>query len=252
MDIQMIKSEGKAAFKANYWRCVLVAFIMGLLGMGSSSAAGRNTSGITGTEDASGTQGLTEAIDALSPEQQSLFLAIIIGSAAVVIIVGVLLRIFLFNPIQVGAYRFFKTNIREGSARAGILTEGFGGYGRTFVTLFLRDLFIALWSLLFVIPGLVKSYSYMLVPYLIKDHPELSATETITRSKEMMNGHKWEAFVMTISFIGWFILGAVTFNLVNIFWTNPYLENARARFYLELSGEATGPVMQSYQENIYE
>lgn len=93
------------------------------------------------------------------------------------------------------------------------------------------------WSLLFCIPGIIKMYSYMLVPYLIKDNPELSATETITRSRELMNGHKWEAFVMDLSFIGWYLLGAISLGLVNTFWTNPYHESARARFYLELLGK---------------
>ncbi|MBR1628641.1 MAG: DUF975 family protein [Lachnospiraceae bacterium] len=85
-----------------------------------------------------------------------------------------------------------------------------------------------------VVPGIVKAYSYMLVPYLIKDNPELSATEIIARSRELMRGHKWEAFVMDLSFIGWFLLGVITGNLVNIFWTNPYHESARAVFYLNL------------------
>ena len=73
-----------------------------------------------------------------------------------------------------------------------------------------------------------------MVPYIIKDNPELSATEAITRSREMMNGHKMEAFLMDLSFIGWYILGGLTFDLVNIFWTQPYHQSARAKFYTEL------------------
>ena len=103
-----------------------------------------------------------------------------------------------------------------------------------FITLFLRDLFLVLWSLLFFIPGIVKSYSYRLVPYLLKDHPELSPTEVITRSRQMMNGHKWQAFVLDLSFLGWYLLGILTLGAVNVFWSNPYHDNTAAAFYLEL------------------
>ena len=73
-----------------------------------------------------------------------------------------------------------------------------------------------------------------MVPYIIKDNPELTATETITKSREMMNGNKWRAFLLDLSFIGWIILGAVTFGILFILWTCPYMQNANAALYLEL------------------
>ena len=91
--------------------------------------------------------------------------------------------------------------------------------------------------MLLFIPGIIKSYSYRLVPYIIKDNPELSATEAITRSRQLMDGHKLDAFLLDLSFIGWYILGFITANLVNIFWTMPYHYNANAEFYLDLLGE---------------
>ena len=233
MDIKSIKNEGKNAFKANYWRCVLVAFIMGLLVTGGAAASGR---GIGGTGEDANVQGLTDAVNSLTAAQQAAFAGIALGTIGVIVIISILLRVFLFNPLEFGGYRFFKKNLSNPGTGVGTMAEGFGNYGHTFMTLFLRDLFLCLWSILFVIPGIVKSYSYMLVPYLIKDNPELSATEAITRSREMMNGHKWEAFVLDLSFIGWFLLGAVTADLVNIFWTQPYHKSARARFYMERAG----------------
>ena len=92
-----------------------------------------------------------------------------------------------------GGYRFFRKNATDQNVGAGVITEGFGEYGHTFVTLLLRDIFLFLWTMLLVVPGIVKAYSYMLVPYLIKYNPELSATEIIARSRELMRGHKWEA-----------------------------------------------------------
>ena len=140
----------------------------------------------------------------------------------------------VFNPLQVGCFRFFYKNIEDPDTKLGIIKEGFGAYGHVFLTLLLRDLFLALWSMLFCIPGIIKMYSYRMVPYIIKDNPELSATEVITRSREMMNGNKGKAFLLDLSFWGWFLLGAVTMGLAFTFWAGPYYESANAALYLEL------------------
>ena len=118
---------------------------------------------------------------------------------------------------------------------------GFRNYGHTFITLFLRDLFIALWTFLFIIPGLVKSYSYRMVPYIIADHPELSARDTITMSREMMKGQKFDAFILDLSFIGWALLSAMTLGIVGIFWYTPYKYNTDAALYLTLKNNMEFP-----------
>jgi uncharacterized membrane protein len=123
-----------------------------------------------------------------------------------------------------------------GHADLGILASGFQRYGEIFLTMLLRDLFLVLWTCLFIIPGIIKSYSYRMVPYIIRDNPELSSTEAITRSRELMDGHKLNTFVYDLSFIGWYILGICTCGLVLIFWTNPYKYNSDATLYLRLSG----------------
>lgn len=233
MDIKMIKGDAKTAFKANYWRCVLVAFIMGLLTTGATTASGKNT--YTNSRETG--ENILNTFNSLSPHEQTVAAGIVFGTVAVILVISILLEIFVFNPLKVGGYRFFKKNIDDENTEVGTLKEGFGNYGHTFGTMFLKDLFLALWTMLFLIPGIIKGYSYMLVPYIIKDNPDLSATEVITRSRELMNGHKGEAFLMDLSFIGWYIVGALTLNLGNIFWTVPYHQSARARFYLELLPE---------------
>ncbi len=221
-----IKAKGKEAFKANYWRCVLVAFILSLF-VGGGTAAGNGSNDTSEIQEQLATISLTD-------NQLTALLAILAGGLAIAFIIGLLIRIFLTNPIQVGCYRFFKKNVETNDAEIGTIKEGFGDYGHIFITLFLRDLFIALWTCLLVIPGLIKCYSYRMVPYIIKDNPELTATETITKSREMMNGNKWRAFLLDLSFIGWIILGAVTFGILFILWTCPYMQNANAALYLEL------------------
>ena len=97
--------------------------------------------------------------------------------------------------------------------------------------MFLRNLFVALWSLLLVIPGIIKLYSYRLVPYILKEHPEISGTQVITISRQMMNGHKWNTFVLDLSFIGWMLLSALTFGILHLFYVGPYMQATDAELY---------------------
>lgn len=86
----------------------------------------------------------------------------------------------------------------------------------------LRDVFIFLWSLLFLIPGVIKHYSYRMVPYILADDPEIGAMDAITLSRQMMDGHKWNTFVLDLSFLGWDLLSALTLGLLGVFYVNPY------------------------------
>ncbi|QFJ55134.1 DUF975 family protein [Pseudobutyrivibrio xylanivorans] len=224
-----IKNQGKVAFRANYWRCVLVAFILSILTAGSASSSANNNSGDTSS--------VTNAFEALTAPEQLALGGLFLGVFSVAFIIGILIHIFLRNPLQVGCYRFFKANVQQPGAELGILKEGFSDFGHIFVTLLLRDIFLFLWFCLFLIPGIIKCYSYRMVPYIIKDNPELSATEVITKSREMMNGNKWRAFLLDLSFIGWIILGVITVGLVYVLWTAPYMSSTDAALYLELSKE---------------
>ena len=97
----------------------------------------------------------------------------------------------------------------------------------------LTSIFIILWSFLFIIPGIIASISYSLIYFIKLDNPELSASEVISKSKEMMNGHKWDYFVLGLSFIGWSILGIFTFGILYL-WLFPYMQVTYANFYNSL------------------
>ena len=226
-----LKSIGKAAFKANYWSSVVASLVLYALLGGTAAANSANGSSAETTVQG---QSIENAVNGLTDTQQFAVFGAIATAGLVITIISLLIKIFLTNPLQVGCYHFFRNNVATTGATLNDLKEGFGDYGRVFITLFLRDLFLVLWSLLFFIPGIVKSYSYRLVPYLLKDHPELSPTEVITRSRQMMDGHKWQAFTLDLSFIGWYLLGILTLGAVTIFWANPYHDNAAAAFYLDL------------------
>lgn len=104
-----------------------------------------------------------------------------------------------------------------------------------FISTLLVLIYTFLWTLLFIIPGIVKSYSYAMTPYILMDRPELSATEAIKESEKMMKGHKMELFVLDLSFIGWFLLCIPTFGLL-ILYVEPYYLATHSAFYLELKG----------------
>ena len=97
--------------------------------------------------------------------------------------------------------------------------------------MFLRDLFTALWSLLFIVPGIIKHYEYLMVPYIIAENPGMPREEAFLISNKMMMGQKWEAFVLDLSFIGWGILTVMTGGIVGVFYAEPYRQATFAELY---------------------
>jgi uncharacterized membrane protein len=139
--------------------------------------------------------------------------------------------------LTVGISAFFLTVIRNGKADFESFFNGLtDNIGTKFISMLLVQIYIMLWTLLFYIPGIVKSYSYAMTPYILLDKPELSATEAITESRKMMNGHKMELFLLDLSFIGWILLSLLTCGIL-FFYVAPYMQAARAEFYRTLKGD---------------
>ncbi len=228
--ISEVKQLGKGCFKANYWPCVLVAFLMSLF------------TGSAGARGSSNAQELnSESFSNLTPEQQSVVVMAVLGASLAALAVFLVIKIFLANPIELGGSRFFKQNVEAAPAPLGVLKAGFQNYGHTFVTMFLRDLYICLWMLLLIVPGLIKAYSYRMVPYILAENPDMPANEIITRSREMMKGHKWKSFLLDLSFLGWILLGILTLGIGLVFWTAPYMQSTDAALYLKLKELQTAP-----------
>lgn len=228
--IAELKSRGKQAFRANYWQSVAVSFVMAIFAGGTASAASNRVQSTTSEVTVEGA--------GVSPEQAAFLAAVVLGVIFTVGIVGSIVHALLANPIEVGGRRFFEKNANDPTTQFNTMFEGFQDYGRVLVTMLIRDVFILLWTLLLIIPGAMKAYSYRLVPYLVKDRPELSPMEVLAESEALMRGNRWQAFVMDLSFLGWLLLGVATLNLGNIFWTNPYMNATDAALYQELTGRA--------------
>ena len=104
---------------------------------------------------------------------------------------------------------------------------------RLFFTQFFTFFFIALWSLLLIVPGIMRAFSYGVALYVFLENPELSPFEALKKSKEMMYGHRWELFVLELRFIPWFLLGVITLG-IGFIWIVPYFMTAYSEFYIQL------------------
>ena len=145
--------------------------------------------------------------------------------------VVILLDVFICNPIEVGCKRFYVRNLNE-SAQVGNVGFAFDNHYKNITkTMFFRDLYTILWTMLFIIPGIVKSYEYQMIPYLLAENPQMSREQAFAESKRMMSGQKWRAFVLDLSFIGWNILSAITLGILGIFYVQPYMDATHAALY---------------------
>ena len=138
-------------------------------------------------------------------------------------------------PLEFGYMLCFLRLVRgeDSSEMVGDQFSVFNKYGRYLGGSLLVLLYTLLWTLLFIIPGIVKSYAYAMTPYVMNDHPELDADDCIHESRMMMKGYKWKLFCLDLSFIGWAILCIFTLG-IGLLWLQPYIEASHAKFYEEL------------------
>ena len=145
---------------------------------------------------------------------------------------SLLVSLLVFFPFQVGACRFFLESRPGYKAPFGCVGQGFTkNYGNVFLTGLFKWLFTLLWSLLFIIPGIVRSYGYFAVPYLLAENPNLDHKRALQLSLQMTKGYKWNLFVLDLSFLGWFLLSGISFNLAGIFYVTPYYQATLAEAY---------------------
>lgn len=251
-----LKERGKVTFKRFYWKSVLVAFICLLLSGGIGSSATneiRDTYNSTmynnydysdeydyGNDeyyyDEDFDNGVSDFVGGLFTGG---FLLIFLGISIVVGIIAFIIKLLIVYPIQIGKNNYFM-GIREEEKTLDSLIFVYksGQLKNTIFTMFMKGLFQFLWSLLFVIPGIIKSYEYRMIPYILSENPEISRQRAFEISKRMMIGNKWNTFVLDLSFIGWQILSAFTIGILGIFYVNPYVESTNAELYGYLREDA--------------
>ena len=155
----------------------------------------------------------------------------------------------ILGPAFIIGYNMFSLSVYRGNPKdAGtIFSEVFENFGHKLGGYLWMELFVFLRSLLFIIPGIIKSLSYAMTPFLLDDCREIRAQDALKVSMRMMKGHKWELFVFYLSFLGWHILSLLTLGILGIFMVNPYMATALAGYYEErkLSALAEGVVTEA-------
>lgn len=197
----------------------LVCFVASLLGGISTSSS----IDISWTED-------IEPL--LSYEQAQLLLPIVKGILFYALIAAIV-SFIIGGVIELGLKRYFLNQHDGQQHEFKDLFSQFSNWGGAFCLRLLTSIYLALWSMLFVIPGIIKGYSYAMAPFIMTEHPEWGANECITQSRVIMDGHKFELFCLEISFIGWSIACIFTLGIGAPF-LNAYTYAARAAFYRNL------------------
>lgn len=156
--------------------------------------------------------------------------------------------LFVLLPLAVGYSNSMRVLLETGDNRLtnNSFSLGFGNWLHVVWGMVLSTIYIFLWTLLLIIPGIIKSYSYALTPYILVEHPEMSANEAIEESMRLMDGHKFDLFYLQLSFIGWAILSILSLGL-GFFWLIPYQMTAQAAFYRDIKNEA-----MPLQDNVIE
>ncbi len=217
-----IKDFAKKDLKGNYWMAFLVSLIIVITG------GSHNQLEFGSSASETGGAGTTNAITG-ETNYAIIFIFVFLFIIA--------LRMFIGYMLEVGGRRFFM-KLAKGESDFSHITYAFNSnyYFKIFITMFLRSIYVILWTLLFIIPGIIKLYAYRMVPYILAENPEIDPRKVLKLSKKMTKGEKWNIFVLDLSFLGWFILGALFFG-VGVFFVQPYYDATNAELYLKLKEE---------------
>lgn len=235
-----LKSRAKGILSKNYWKCFLVSIVLVIAGghSGGGSGGGSNFQRTT----------------RMSLDDYSFYL---VGVVLIIVIVFVLFalafRVFVGTVLEVGVQRFFVKTSETEVADLNEVSFGFkkNRYLGIVGKMVYKDVLLFLWYLLLFIPGVIKSYAYRFVPYILAEHPELTAQEVIDKSNELTDGHKFEMFVLDLSFIGWYILGALALG-VGVLFVHPYYNATYAELYITLRGGHDEDETEVLTEGLYE
>lgn len=257
-----LKANAKKIFFGNYWKAVLVTLILTIILGGATNTITRRISnnqstdwsidqdfsGVSSYDELSNDEILNIGNSSLYGSEYQTYLRIynrlknipgsvwaMLGIAvAVGIVVGLLISIFLVAPLQVGCYRWYILNRTSNPPMGELLNSFRNGYFNTAKIMFCKGLYTTLWSLLFIIPGIIKAYEYSMIPYLLAENPNMSKQEAFAISKELMDGNKFNAFVLDLSFILWNFVGALALGLPGVFFVNPYVQLTNVELYVKL------------------
>ena len=227
-----LKQRAKKVLRFNYWKAFLVSLVI-LLANGSGGSGGRS-SYRSNFDFPRGSDAGT--------------IIVVVTIALIFLLFFLALRVLLGYPLEVGGQRYFVKSA-EGKGNKKCFSFAFEGpnYNGIVPTMLLRGVYNLLWTLLLIIPGIIKAYAYSMVPYILGDNPNIGAKRAIELSNEMTYGQKFDMFVLDLSFIGWYLLGALALGIGTLF-VLPYYNATHAELYLVLRQRALERNMCTYEE----
>jgi uncharacterized membrane protein len=163
---------------------------------------------------------------------------VVLANLASAVFVGIFI---VGGPLTLGFCGYFLRKARGEKAEIENIFEGFKTFGASFLLYLIEMIFILLWSLLLIIPGIIKSLSYSMAFFILRDNPGMSSMEALNASKKMMHGYKAKLFYLYLGFFGWALLGLLTLG-IGFLWLTPYVSLSTANFYENLKGEAAGQI----------
>lgn len=242
-----LKNQAKDFLKKFYLQAFVVALIIALVTAGGGSHNGGSShdsaNNPTFEFEIPDTLEVTSNTTQLGRQLLPLWMGLLLGIGGVLaILAGVFfmgIKIFVGGPLEVGGRGFFVRGARENTANMGEIGLAFrqDHYLNVVWVMFYRAIINFLYFLLLIIPGIVKAYSFSMVPYLLAENPQLDAKRAIEISEDMTHGHKLNMLILDISFAGWYILGLFFFG-IGRYLVYPYVDATKAQLYLTLKEEA--------------
>jgi uncharacterized membrane protein len=224
-----LKQSAKDVLRKNYWMAFLVSLVYSILAGGVSSGSSSANSSVS--------RQITSSSSGVDLNVALAILGVMLTISAIAFIVGIAVSFFVTGPMNVGKNRYYmESRVKDSSF--GQLFYGFkANYMGNASSMFVTNLFIGLWSLLLVVPGIIKGLEWSQVAYLLAENPNLTGQRARQISSAMTEGEKWDIFVLQLSFIGWNLLGALACG-IGVFFVNPYVEATYAELYARLRDKA--------------
>lgn len=229
-----LKARAKAVLSKNYWQAFVVALVVCLIG----------TEGGGGGSSARGAQQSSQYYGGVDPQ----VVKVMVCGGLIIGLVALLIRLFVGYMIEVGGRRFF-VKAAQGESNMGYLGSSFNknDYWDVFKSMIYRDVLTFLWTLLLIIPGIIKGYAYRMVPYILADNPNIGYKRALELSNEMTMNQKFDIFVLDLSFIGWYLLGMIALG-IGVLFVTPYDYATNGELYLKLRQQALEKGLCTYEE----
>lgn len=232
---EYLKTRAKEVLKVTYWKAFVVSLI--LIFVGGDSGLGNSSSNIRNNHRNNiHINNIHINLDQIGNDFTPFYNWTLIVTS--IIIAFIIFRILIGYGLEVGGRRFFK-QAAQMDVKMGYLGYAFNSerYKGIMITMLYKGVLTFLWFLLLIIPGIIKSYAYSMVPYILADNPNIGSSRALELSSQMTEGHKFNIWVLELSFIGWYILGLILF-YVGIFFVKPYENATKAELYLVLRQNA--------------